>query len=231
MRKLVSVAVALVVISTCASAASFNDINGHWAETTINKLADKGIVAGFGDNSFKPNGTVTRAQYLKMIMNAVGIEEVECSDEMILDANKTDWYSGYLNSALNKGLIPKDMISGYKAEIITDTAEDGSIISSYVVYSGSFNGNDSITREEMAFLTMSMYQYVLNAKTMQDLSEKQDMQFLDSSDISDWALTGVQLSAANGLIEGMDDGNFYPKETTTRAQAATVIDRVLEKIS
>lgn len=230
MRKLISVAVALVVISTCASAANFNDINGHWAETTINKLADKGIVAGFGDNSFKPNGTVTRAQYLKMIMNAVGIEEVECSDEMILDANKTDWYSGYLNSALNKGLIPKDMISGYKAEIITDTVEDGSITSSYVVYSGAFNGNDSITREEMAFLTMSMYQYVLNAKTMQNLADKQDMQFLDASDISDWALTGVQLSAANGLIEGMDDGNFYPKETTTRAQAVTVIDRVLEKI-
>jgi hypothetical protein len=231
MRKLVSIAVALVVISTCASAANFNDINGHWAETTINKLADKGIVTGFGDNSFKPNGTVTRAQYLKMIMNAVGIEEVECSDKMILDANKTDWYSGYLNSALKKGLIPKDMISGYKAEIITDTAEDGSITSSYVVYSGAFNGNDSITREEMAFLTMSIYQYVLNAKTMQDLADKKDMQFLDVSDISDWALTGVQLSAANGLIEGMDDGKFYPKETTTRAQAATVIDRVLEKIS
>lgn len=231
MKKIISaILTGAVMCTTCASAASFNDINGHWAETIINKLADEGIVSGFGDNSFVPNGAVTRAEYLKMIMNATGIEETECGAEGYLDVKQSEWYSGYLKSAMDKGLIPQEMITGYKSEIVSENDETGRPVSSFVKYSGSFNGGLAITREEMAFLTMSMYQYILNARTMEGLADKQEISFTDEDNISQWAVTGVNLAAANGLIEGMDDGSFQPKATTTRAQSATVIGRILNKI-
>lgn len=230
MKKKFALLLACVLSVSSVQATAFSDINGHWAETVINELASQGIISGFGDDSFKPNGAVTRAEYLKMIMNAMGIMPVECDSETYMDAAKDDWYSGYLKSAMDKGLIPHEMITDFGSEIISEENSDGKVISAKVKYSGAFNGGISITREEMAFLTMSMYQYMLNAKTMQALAEKTDITFTDDANISEWALTGVRLAAANGLIEGMDDGSFQPNSTTTRAQSATVISRVLEKL-
>ena len=77
---------------------------------------------------------------------------------------------------------------------------------------------------------MGMYQYVLNANTMKGLAEKTDLSFTDDSEISEWAKSGVRLAAANGFINGMEDGSFQPKSTATRAQAAAVISRVIEKV-
>ena len=48
----------------------FSDIDGHWAESHIKTLADKKMVDGIGDGKFNPNGAVTRAEFLKMVMDA-----------------------------------------------------------------------------------------------------------------------------------------------------------------
>lgn len=227
MKKLFLIIMSAVMLSSVtASAAEFNDIHGHWAEAVINRLADGGVVSGISAGEFAPENTVTRAQYLKMIMNAVGISEEPCSTDMCLDAAKGEWYCGYLNSALRKGLIPDEMITDYKAEIVQNA--EGTEAS--IVYSGKFNANQPINREEMAFITVSMYQYILNAKTMQSMVEPSNISFTDKEEISLWTVSGVELAAANGIITGMDDGSFKPKETATRAQAATIIGRVLDKM-
>ena len=118
------------------------------------------------------------------------------------------------------------MITDYKAEIVQNA--EGTEAS--VVYSGKFNANQPINREEMAFITVSMYQYILNAKTMQSMVEPSNISFTDKEEISLWTVSGVELAAANGIITGMDDGSIKPKETATRAQAATIIGRVLDKM-
>jgi hypothetical protein len=40
----------------------FNDINGHWAEADIEKAAEAGLLTGYPDGRFDPDGPVTRAQ-------------------------------------------------------------------------------------------------------------------------------------------------------------------------
>jgi hypothetical protein len=52
-----------------ASTGCFSDTNGHWAETAICWAAEKGIVGGFPDGTYKPNNNVTRAQVAVMIKN------------------------------------------------------------------------------------------------------------------------------------------------------------------
>ena len=47
--------------------ARFLDTEGHWAEASIDKAAEKGIVNGFDDNTFKPDDGVTRAQLCAII--------------------------------------------------------------------------------------------------------------------------------------------------------------------
>jgi hypothetical protein len=49
----------------------FSDITGHWAESDINKAAQSGIVNGYLNGMFKPNGVVTCAEFVVMLMKAL----------------------------------------------------------------------------------------------------------------------------------------------------------------
>lgn len=226
-KTLISILAATMLITNTAFAADFTDTKGHWAEEAINTLAEKGIVNGVSDTEFNPDGEVTRAQYLKMIMEATGMETAQYRAGECLEATADDWYAPYLQRALDCGLIPKEMIAGFKQKVEYEVDEDGKAISSRVVYSGAFNGVLPISREEMAVLTQYFYQYTRTVKTTEknDVSGIKD--FTDQLSISEWAENSVKLAVANGFIEGMENNIFSPKSSTTRAQAATVILRVI----
>ncbi len=52
------------------AAAAVNDINGHWAQSQVQSLIDRGVVAGYPDNTFRPNNTITRAEFFTMTNRA-----------------------------------------------------------------------------------------------------------------------------------------------------------------
>ena len=57
--------------------AKFNDVaafEGGWAEGYVNLCANLGIVGGYGDGSFKPGNSVTTAEAVTMIINALGVD-------------------------------------------------------------------------------------------------------------------------------------------------------------
>lgn len=230
MKKIIGLTIAAITaFSTAAAAAGFSDSSGHWAESYINVLAERGIVNGITDTEFEPEGTVTRAQYLKMMMEAVGIQPVEFRYGECLDAKAGDWYAPYLQAALDAGLIPESMIAGCNVKVEYEVDESGKATSSKVTYSGAFNGDLPITREEMAVLTQYLYQYSKTVLT-DDRTEYENTaaeEFTDSADISDWAKVSVSQAVENGFITGMDDGTFLPRTTATRAQAAAIIYRVI----
>lgn len=228
--RITSMVFALLLMSQSVFAASFNDIKGHWAETTIVTIADKGIVNGVTNTQFMPDGEVTRAQYLKMIMEATGLKTAPVRRGECLDANNGQWYGPYLQSALDAGLIPEPMVAGYKEEVKYELDENGNAISSKVIYSGAFNGELPITREEMAVLTQYVYQYTRTILTNKPVVENKKKTFNDADKINDWAKTSVVQAVANGFMDGMDNNLFNPGYTATRAQAATVILRVINKI-
>lgn len=225
LKKIIAAAVVAVMVTSAAlsaSAASFTDISGHWAEATIINLADKGIVNGISATEFNPDGTVTRAEFLKMAMEAMDIETVAIRNGECLDAKNTDWYAPYLQSALDKGLIPDNMIAGFNLDV--KRQEDGTI---KALYSGAFNGYLPIIREEMAVIAQYVYQYTRNANTMKSMKAGKDLPFNDADDISGWAHEAVKLAYAQGFIDGMGDGTFAPKAAMTRAEAAAIISRMI----
>ncbi|MBQ3427396.1 MAG: S-layer homology domain-containing protein [Clostridia bacterium] len=229
MKKLIAAMLAIVTTITTAYAADFTDIRGHWAEDTINSLAEKGIVNGVTAYIFMPDGIVTRAQYLKMIMEATGLDTTPYREGECLEAKSTDWYASYLQKALDCGIVPHAMIAGFRESVDYSVDEDGKATNSKVVYSGAFNGDLPITREEMAALTEFCWQYTRTVMTNVETDTSDVKEFADQSDISRWAEVSVKLAAANGFIEGMGDGSFMPADNATRAQAATIILRVINK--
>ncbi len=230
-KRILAIVVAGVMLTTSTALAitPFTDIRGHWAEGYIVKLTNEGVVNGVTDTKFVPDGQVTRVQYLKMIMEATGLETVTPRVGECLDAGVNEWYAPYLQSALDNGLIPSAMITGYMESVQYTVDDNGHATESKVVYQGAFNGNTPITREEMAVLTQYVYQFTRTILTNKKEDTSKVKGFADGGEISDWAFISVTHAVANGFMDGMDDNMFNPKDTATRAQAATVISRVLEK--
>ena len=225
LKKLISLLMSVALFGMSANAALFTDTRTHWASEYINALSEKGVINGVSETVFAPNSAVTRAEYLKMIMNSVGMKTVSARKGECLELKGSEWYAPYLQAVVDEGLLPKEMITDYSVEIVTKA--DGT---TKAVYKGAFNGALPITRQEMAAITQNLYQYQQNARTMQTTKKPEPLRFGDSASISSWAVPAVELAVAQGFIVGMENGNFEPNSTATRAQAAAIIYRVLGKV-
>lgn len=218
-----------------ATPSVFTDIYGHWAESYIKSLSDKGLIDGVGDGKFNPDGAVTRAEFLKMAMDAAGVVGHAYREGECLDATNDDWYCYYLQGALDKGLIPKMMIDNTLmvhevTKTLAEATEDKEAATTTVmVYeinptisrttNMKFGENAPITREEMAAILANIALSPIGAVTMAP-------DFTDFNEVMSEYQTSVNACTKAGLIEGMGDGTFAPKATLTRAQAAVVVNKL-----
>lgn len=222
-RTITAVILAVAVITPSALAVSFTDTRGHWAEDTISTLADKGIVSGVSATEFNPDGTVTRAEFLRMALGTMKVENVKYREGECLDVKNDAWYADTVQTGLECGIIPDAMIKDCSIEI----KEEGS--DTRAVYHGSFNAEAPITREEMAYVAEAAYTYSLEKGALKTMKYPKDLDFDDTSSISVWAIDGVRHAYSDSIISGMGDGTFAPKSTATRAQAAVIINNILNK--
>lgn len=215
---------------------SFSDIDNHWCRSMVEGLALSGIVKGTGDNKFEPEKSVTRAEFLQMLMNVCGIPGHAYRDGECLEVKNDDWYCYVVQSALDKGLIPVAMIGDCKVEltqkVLAEATEDKEAVTTEIsVYKSngqelSFNGDKPITREEMAAFAMSAASYMMKNAANSDAvipTRNAENTFIDADKISPEYIDGVEAAYNYMLINGMDDGSFRPAENVTRAQAASVI--------
>lgn len=178
--------------------ASFSDTKGHWAENTINLLAASSYVQGMGDGSYAPENNVTRAEFITMAMNILRLDGTGYKD-IYSDVNSNDWFAKDVQIAYEIGLIDPLMTVG-----------------------GRFKPNQPITREEAASVLVKI------AAMRAEKPETDVGAFADDSSITNWAKDAVYNAAAYGLIKGYPDGTFGPLKGITRAEAASMIFRLVE---
>lgn len=94
-----------------ATAATFTDIKGHWAEQYINNLVNGGYIKGYTDNTFRPDRTITRAEFLTIIMNIKGLQASSSGTDSFSDI-KNHWARGLINRAVSEGIVVKSEYSG-----------------------------------------------------------------------------------------------------------------------
>ncbi len=105
-------------------AASISDIEGHWAEATIQKMADQGVVTGFSDGSFKPDKGISRGEFAALLVKAFKLDN---KSGKIFNDTSNHWAKDYIATANAYGIV-----DGY-----SDT---------------KYGPDDSITREQMAVM-------------------------------------------------------------------------------
>jgi len=84
----------------------FEDIDGvEWAVEAILALADKGIINGTGDGNFKPNLSITREEFVKILVGAMGMADVSYGGNTFSDVSESDWFCPYVNIAYENNIV------------------------------------------------------------------------------------------------------------------------------
>lgn len=138
------------------TAETFTDINeAAWAKDSILALSSKKIINGYPDNTFRPNASVKREEFAKMIVAAFGITSSESEIEFS-DAAKTDWYYEYVRSLSGSGIINGvgDNMFGSGTEL---TREDMAVIIARVARYKNISINESAAVRFDDFAEISDY--------------------------------------------------------------------------
>nr|WP_246354534.1 S-layer homology domain-containing protein [Paenibacillus phytohabitans] len=178
---------------------SFKDVASvqAWAGRQIAVVAAKGAIEGVGNGNFAPKSNVTRAEFAKMLIRALNLEN-NSAKQSFSDVSSTSWYAPYVAVAAEKGII-----TGRSA--------------------AQFDPNATITRAEMATMISRAVKSVNPAATT---SATALGQFSDAAKISASLRDGVAFAASNNLVIG-NAGKFNPNNTATRAEAAVIIYRTI----
>lgn len=176
----------------------FSDLDSvAWAKDSIERLAEKGIVSGYGNGIFSPETYVTRESFLSMIIRGLNIE---CINNSVVfeDVDTSKWYSPFVVTAYNSKII-------------------------YGISDNIFGIGMNITRQDMAVIAVRAAEFA----DKKLISTETKPEFTDSDSISDYAKDAVYKLYNAGILNGKGNGMFKPKDICTRAEAAVIIDRLL----
>ena len=102
-RLSLTLAIAMILSIMIPSFAFGSDYSGHWAEETIQEWLDAGKLKGYEDGSFKPDGQITRAEFMTMVNSAFGYTELAEID--FSDVKTDDWYYSEVQKAVKAGYL------------------------------------------------------------------------------------------------------------------------------
>ena len=227
----VSLSLVITTSSCFAAKSEFSDINGHYAENTINKWADSGIISGYPDGTFKPDNPVTRAELAKILTNAFELTETSPLD--YADINSSAWYYPYLECAAK-------YIPVYALPVAYE---------SNIPYIGAGEQEESKFLPEVETIRTHVAEALVEIKMEKenlriDIPPIDDVQasLLETFNDADYEelfamVSGVPANVkrmfnyawmANelGVMQGDADGYFHPYGKITRAELLIAIDRI-----
>ncbi|OME86133.1 hypothetical protein BK120_09115 [Paenibacillus sp. FSL A5-0031] len=107
-----------VTTPTPTPSITFSDVRGHWAADAIAKAVEIGFVNGYGDGTFHPGDTATRAQFITMVGRALKLE----SSTSKLDFADADQVPAWARSFFAQ-LIEDKVIAGYEDNTLRPSSE------------------------------------------------------------------------------------------------------------
>lgn len=183
------------------SKVDFHDIDAlpFVTKDAIRAIAAEGIVVGTEPGKYDPQGKLTRAEFVQMMVNFLNIADPTASSTFT-DVKAGAWYYKAVASAEKLGYVQG------KAD-------------------GSFGINDVLTREEMAVL---IHRALLASGYSLQTNEQEVPAFVDEADVSAYAQNAVEALKQAKVLVADGNGNFGPQSTVNRADAAVLLYNFLQ---
>lgn len=186
-----------------ADTQTFSDIQGSYAQTDIGMLIAHHVINGMTPTSFEPNLTVTRAQFVTMIVRALGLPLGTATSTGYKDVSSSDWFAGAVEAATKAGIA-----NGYPGDM--------------------FLPNAPINRQQMAAMIVRAMTAAGQSPTITPSQVPGILApYSDAGQVASWADAPMAVAIQQGIIKGMTSTTLVPDGTAARAQAAVAIKRLL----
>ncbi|MGM9578293.1 MAG: S-layer homology domain-containing protein [Evtepia sp.] len=203
--------VMMLCLSVPVQAAGATDYSDHWAKEEIQTALQAGWVSGYPDGSFRPEETITRAEFTRMLLAAFRLtpdsETVQfmanhSQPQTPLEDMEGHWLTeqGWLQAALVSGLVVSDDYNEH-----------------------CFRPEKPVSRREIALMTVRALGLVYPAQT-----QDQPLEAADGEDIPEWVRGYIRLGLEAGILTGYPDGAFRHEGTATRGEAAAMVARAVQ---
>lgn len=181
----------------------FDDIYEHWARLMIKEIYKKNIVSGYEiDESFvfMPDNNMTREEFAVIIGRFLEIDIENYQEYELTFAD---------NDAISDWSRPY-VAAMYDSQVINGKASGEEV---------NFAPKDTITRAEAITIL---------GRTIEDISEY-EITFADFEEIPEWARENVIKMTGLGYVSGYEDDTIRPNNFVTRAEAVTLLYKMLKK--
>ena len=211
-RTLALVLALALVGSGMVFAASFSDLEGHWAKEYMLELNELGYLKGYDDNTMRPESSITGATALTLMSRLFDV------DEAALDLAREEY------GAFAQEVIPSTQ-SWLNDEDVIVVCLAGGVISETelqeLIAAGGLSGN--LTREYLAVLFVRAMQLESDAEAIKTVN----LPFTDLERITEARRSYVQVLYEAGVVEGNSDNTFNPKSGVKRSEVAAMFSRTL----
>lgn len=188
-------------------AGIYPDTKDNWARDAIQAMTQAGYLSGYADNTFKPSAQITREQaaaiYGKVLQH--NLNEQELAD--IVTKESSTSYSDVEADRWSSSAIKLVSAAG----VMEGTSKT------------AFTPSKTMDREQFVASAASLAKK-LNLSTP---VKTEKVTFKDEASISAAYLADIQYMAQRGIVASGATENFNPKQPVTRAQAATILNRML----
>ncbi|MCR2807975.1 S-layer homology domain-containing protein [Paenibacillus soyae] len=180
---------------------NYLDTKGHWAEKDIARATEMGWINGYPDGRFAPQNEINRAQFTTMLARALALSSQSDLAQTFTDHEQIPAYA-------------KAHVSQAVAAGLTQGYEDA-----------TFRPARSITRSEITVMLMRVLGYE------DKMASNPPLAYEDADQVPEWAYPAVAAASDMGIVKGRDNNKFAPGDYTTRAEAVTLILRIVDRIS
>ncbi|MEO2205552.1 endo-1,4-beta-xylanase [Paenibacillus pabuli] len=176
---------------------SFADVQHVlWAKESVEAMAARDIIKGISDESFAPAASITRADFITLLVRALELKGQDTNAAAFSDVQPTAYYAEAVAIAKQLG--------------ITSGFEDN-----------TFKPSSSISRQDMMVLTAK----ALKAAGKPSAGSGNLAPYSDTASISAYAVDSVTSLVGSGIVNGKG-GKIAPTESLTRAEAAVILSRI-----
>lgn len=187
-----------------STAQKFNDISTHWSKDAVQKLIKKNAIP-FSQDKFLPGKAIKRSEFAVMLHTALDLK---------IEYFKQPDIKDYFNDVKQDATYSQAVI-----DLVTCNIIEGK---------GSFKPEASLTREEMVHYIMQAFKYKMG--DIYKYIKIGPATFKDTSAINPIYGGDVAIAQHYKLISGNNNNLFQPKKATTRAEAAVIINKLVELI-
>ncbi|MGL4731833.1 MAG: S-layer homology domain-containing protein [Clostridium sp.] len=106
----------------------FKDTKDHWAEKQINEFYNLGYIGGYADGTFRPNNSITRAEFVKMLNSTFGLTKF--SGKYFSDI-ENHWARKDIDIAVTNGICSGKTATEFKPNDLITREEAATMISNY----------------------------------------------------------------------------------------------------